>query len=212
MNVKGALYDWGGLNAWLFHAVNDWRGGVVDRVAWAGTQIGDHSLFPLYLALFTALALFSVRRADEVARQQSDSLARHWLETLGVLSVAYLVDAAFLTWAKAWYGYPRPLLALPAASVHVVGTPEYFHGLPSGHASFAMLIAAAIWPMLGMRGRVCAAIFVLWVGIARVNVGAHFPADVLAAWLTALVVVLLIRAVLRRLFFSESRSAATSSI
>jgi membrane-associated phospholipid phosphatase len=66
--------------------------------------------------------------------------------------------------------------------------------------------------MLGMRGRVCAAIFVLWVGIARVNVGAHFPADVLAAWLTALVVVLLIRTVLRRLFFSESRSAATSSI
>jgi membrane-associated phospholipid phosphatase len=33
-----------------------------------------------------------------------------------------------------------------------------------------------------VRGRTLLAILPLWVGISRINVGAHFPADVLAGY------------------------------
>jgi membrane-associated phospholipid phosphatase len=35
-------------------------------------------------------------------------------------------------------------------------------------------------------------LFVLWVGASRVSLGAHFPADVVAGYLSSLVVVLLV--------------------
>ena len=78
---------------------------------------------------------------------------------------------------------------------YVVGEAEFRRSLPSGHASFAMLIAASLWPMLGRWQRWAALFFVAWVGVSRVNVGAHFPADVLASWLTALPAVLLARGI-----------------
>lgn len=92
------------------------------------------------------------------------------------------------------FDFPRPPLALPIETVHIVGEAEYHHSLPSGHSSFAMLIVASIWPVLFFPWqKYLAVIFVLLVGISRVSLGAHFPADVLAGWLSSLVIVLGVR-------------------
>ena len=195
---KAILYDWNGGNLWLFHAINDLRGPVLDRFMLVGTQIGDYALFPVYLALAVLTATLVSAHATVIDPKQDQQLAVRWLITLSILCVASLLDGAFLTWAKHWFDYPRPLLALPQGSVNVVGEAEYRRSLPSGHASFAMLIAASLWPMLGNRQRWAAVFFVIWVGASRVNVGAHFPADVLASWLTALPAVMLTRAIVGR--------------
>lgn len=196
--LKEMLYEWGGTNLWLFHAINNLRGDYFDRFMLLGTQIGDHALFPVYLALIVLAATFAVTRATGDIPNQGQKLALCWLGTLSILCVAYLLDGAFLTWGKHWFDFPRPLLALPQGAVHVIGEAEYHRSLPSGHASFAMLIVASLWPMLDNRQRWAAAFFVAWVGVSRVNVGAHFPADVLASWLTALPLVLLVRMIARQ--------------
>jgi membrane-associated phospholipid phosphatase len=195
---KAIIYDWGGANLWLFHAFNDLRGPVLDRFMLLGTQIGDHTLFPIYLTLIVLAATFAATRATGIDPKQGQQLAVRWLTTLSILCVASLLDGAFLTCAKYWFDYPRPLLALPQGSVNVVGESEYRPSLPSGHASFAMLIAASLWPMLGGWWRWAGVFFVIWVGVSRVNVGAHFPADVLASWLTALPAVMLTRGMVGR--------------
>lgn len=192
--IREVFYDWGGANLWLFHAVNDLRGPVLDRFMLLGTQIGDHALFPVYLTLIVLVAAFAANRDPN----QGQKRALSWLGTLSILCAAYLLDGAFLTWAKHWFDFPRPLLALPQGAVHVIGEAEYHRSLPSGHASFAMLIAASLWLILDNRQRWAAAFFVAWVGVSRVNVGAHFPADVLASWLTALPIVLLARMIAMR--------------
>lgn len=192
--LKWILYDWGGANLRLFHTINDLRGPVLDRFMLLGTQIGDHALFPVYLTLIVLVAAFAVNRDQKMGKK----LAMRWLGTLSFLCVAYLLDGAFLTWAKHWFDFPRPLLALPQGAVHVIGEAEYHRSLPSGHASFAMLVAASLWPMLKRWQRWAAMGFVVWVGVSRVNVGAHFPADVLASWLTALPLVLLVRMIASR--------------
>lgn len=194
--LKEIFYDWGGANVWLFHAVNGWRGTALDRFMLLGTQLGDHKLFPAYLTLIVLAGAFAASRAARIEAQRQQAML--WLGVLSVLCVAYLLDGAFLTWAKSWFDFPRPLLALPPGAVHVIGAAEYRHSLPSGHASFAMTIAASLWPMLKRWQRWAAMAFVLWGGVSRVNVGAHFPADVLAGWLSAWLIVWLIRMGARR--------------
>jgi membrane-associated phospholipid phosphatase len=85
------------------------------------------------------------------------------------------------------------------AQVVVVGAPELQYSLPSGHASFAMLLAAGLWPAFTRPGRLVLTVFVLWVGLSRISLGAHFPADVAAGYLSSLLLVLGVRAAVQRL-------------
>lgn len=197
--MKEILYDWGGLNVWLFHVINKTHGEFIDHFMLLGTSLGGHANFTLYLGLTALVAVFAVRRSPSYG---SDA-AERWLAVLAVFSIAYLLDGWLLGWLKPLLDFPRPPLALLQGSVHIVGQPEYHHSLPSGHSSFAMLVAASLWPALNRGGKALAAFFALWVGLSRISLGAHFPADVLAGFLSSLLVVLLVRAVVNGLYGSR---------
>lgn len=190
--MKAILYDWGGLNVWLFHLVNDVHSALLDQIMLLGTALGNHTHFPLYVALLGVTAVFVAGRAP----------GRHawsWLLALAVFAAAYNLDGWCLGWLKPYLDFPRPPLALPMGAVHVVGDVQLHHSLPSGHSSFAMLCAASVWPVLKRPGRYLAVIMVLWVGVSRISLGDHFPADVVAGYLSSLLIVLAVRALLRRL-------------
>jgi membrane-associated phospholipid phosphatase len=188
--MKEILYDWGGFNVWLFRAINNARGEYLDKFMLLGTQLSDHANFPLYLAL---TALFAVIMTANARRISSTS----WLVVIAVFSTAYLLDGLFIGALKPLLDYPRPPLALTA--VHIVGRAEYHHSLPSGHSSFAMLCVASLWPVLTRRIKVIGIFLVLWVGVSRISLGAHFPADVLAGFLSSLLIVLLVYKVVQLL-------------
>ena len=184
--MKAIFYDWGGLNIWLFHLVNDVHCAFLDQVMLFGTATGDHAHFPLYVAILGIAAIIAAGRNPE-------RHAMPWLLTIAVFTLAYNLDGWFLGWLKPYLDFPRPPLALPSGTVHVVGEARLHHSLPSGHSSFAMLCAASAWPLLNRPGRYVAAAWVLWVGVSRISLGAHFPADVLAGYLSSLLIVMLVR-------------------
>jgi membrane-associated phospholipid phosphatase len=203
--MKEILYDWGGANVWLFHAINDIRFGWLDQVMLLGTILGDHILFPLYLGVLTLFALVVVNTPFQDTSQHRVRVSR-WMAVIAVFSLAYLFDGLLLGYIKPLLDFPRPPLALPAGTLNIVGLPEYHHSLPSGHSSFAMLMTASLWPVLNRNWRIAGAIFVLWVGISRVSLGAHFPADVMAGFLSSLAVVLLVYVAVQKLMrFVEIR-------
>ena len=201
--MKEIFYDWGGANVWLFHAINNVRSQFLDQFMLLGTALGDHANFPVFLCVVTFAALLSVAINSRSDRQPQENLALRWLALIVVFSAAYVLDGWLVGWFKTWLNFPRPFLALPPGSVHVVGIPQLHHSLPSGHSSFAMLVIASLWPMLKRGGRVMGIVFVLWVGLSRVSLGAHFPADVVAAYIISALMVLLvwasINALLRRI-------------
>ncbi len=65
---------------------------------------------------------------------------------------------------------------------HVLGTLEEHYSLPSGHSTYAALVAGALWPLAGVRQRMALVAYVVLVGWSRIAAGMHFPADVLAGW------------------------------
>ena len=201
--MKEIFYDWGGANVWLFHAINNVRSQFLDQFMLLGTALGDHANFPLFLCVVSFAALLSVAINSRSDPHRQENLALRWLAVIVVFSAAYVLDGWLVGWLKTWLNFPRPFLALPPGSVHVVGIPQLHHSLPSGHSSFAMLVIASLWPMLNRGGRAMGIVFVLWVGLSRISLGAHFPADVVAAYIISALMVLLvwasINALLRRI-------------
>jgi len=84
---------------------------------------------------------------------------------------------------KHWIEYPRPAGVLDPSSFHIVGHPLEYLSLPSGHTLTAFSVATAFYFAANSKYRK-----VLWplflvaltAGVARIAVGAHWPADVFA--------------------------------
>lgn len=194
--MKAILYDWNGVNIWLFHIINNIRSEFIDKFMLLGTELGGHAHFPYYLAVIALAAVIAVSGKSVQEPLQYKEQVTSWVVVLAVFSIAYLLDGLLLGILKPLLDFPRPPLALALGSVHIVGQPECHHSLPSGHSSFAMLIVASLWPVLNSWWRLGGSVFVLWIGLSRVSLGAHFPADVVAGFLSSLFVVILVRAVL----------------
>lgn len=76
---------------------------------------------------------------------------------------------------------PRPLEVLDAQAIHVIGEPLYVAAMPSGHTLTAFAAATAIYFSLAPSGRhryLWLFALALGVGLSRMAVGAHWPADV----------------------------------
>jgi len=187
--VKTLFYDWGGANTWLFYTLNGWHNDVSDAVMQLGSLLGDHERFAVYLLALVLVAWWRVGRGDN---------AQRWFNVVVVFSAAYVLDGIIVGWLKHALDFPRPPAALPLESIHLGTPPEYRHSFPSGHAVFAMTCVASLWPLLPRAGHIAAVLFVFWVALSRVNLGVHFPADVVAGALLALAIVLGIRLTLDR--------------
>lgn len=172
MTLKFFLYDWGGFNAALFQVINQGTPTIFAPLAWVFSNIlGNYWTAPLVM-----LGLWAWSRS---AREPSRALAIRQQLVLFVVSFGL---AMFVTTAlKLSFDYPRPL-ALDGDLMRGVGTAEWHYSLPSGHSTYAALVAGALWPLVATRLRLTLALYVVLVGWSRIAAGMHFPADVLAGW------------------------------
>jgi membrane-associated phospholipid phosphatase len=98
---------------------------------------------------------------------------------LAAASLALLVNQLI---GKLWHR-PRPFASHPAA--HVWGSRSHDPSFPSDHASAAFAIAFAVFLYDRLVGSIFLAAAAI-IGVGRVFIGAHYPADVAAGVLVGL--------------------------
>ncbi|MEN7527546.1 MULTISPECIES: phosphatase PAP2 family protein [Cupriavidus] len=99
--------------------------------------------------------------------------------------VAFGMAFAVVGASKFLFDFPRPA-AVFGHLWHSIGSIETHYSLPSGHSTYAALVAGGLWPMVRAHWRPALLTYVALVGWSRLATGMHFPADVLAGWLVAL--------------------------
>lgn len=168
------------LDRTVFRALNGDAGEIVDAIMQLFTWLGD----AIVLAPLVAAFLFLANRAKFASR-------------LALVTVATASASVVTMVLKHVVSRPRPLAALGAAAVHVVGKPVFERAWPSGHAT----VAAAVWLSLALifpRARLPLIAIGIVSGYSRIYVGAHFPADVIAGFAIGSTFVFLARFVLQR--------------
>jgi len=93
---------------------------------------------------------------------------------------------------KSGFNLPRPPFVLPHDSFFIIGPAHNHHSFPSGHTATAFAFAGAL--AFGLKDKkMQTALFLaaVLVGLSRIGVGVHWPADVLAGlivgWGSALI-------------------------
>ncbi|MBN4079476.1 phosphatase PAP2 family protein [Beggiatoa alba] len=162
------LFD---VNQSLFLQLNSWGRSALGTMAWANaTILGDT------LVAFSLLGLFARKRPDIV-----------W-----ALLLAALFATAWVHLLKPLFDHSRPLAALGADIVNVIGVELHRNSFPSGHTTTAFTLAAIIC-LRGVHPALAISVLLLasLAGISRAVVGAHWPLDILAGafggWMAAVI-------------------------
>ena len=129
---------------------------------------------------------------------------RHWREA-AALGLAIALTQGLVALLKGLVSRPRP-----AENEFVAGASGF--SFPSGHSATSMALYATLTVLVlrACRGKARVAValvgvvLILAVGLSRVYLGAHYPSDVLAGWITGGLLVLLSLGLVGRL----SRSSA----
>jgi len=77
--MKEIIYDWGGANVWLFHAINDIRFEWLDQIMLLGTTLGDRNLFPFYLGVLAVFTLVVVNTPFQDTSHTGSGCRAGWL-------------------------------------------------------------------------------------------------------------------------------------
>lgn len=195
--LKHIFYDWGGLNAWLFLQINNFHTDWYDSVMNIGSMLGKYTLFPLYFLIIAGVAYWQTRE-NKIVPVHLNEQKKRWTITLLVLLFSYAASFAWVPNLKQFLMFPRPFMEFAEGVVQTVGPLESpYSSLPSGHSSFAMLMVAGLWPILSRKGKILAGLYAAWVGVSRMALGMHFPADVFWSMLFSLAVVVMIRRMVR---------------
>ena len=195
--MKAIVYDWGGFNIWLFHYINDLRGAIIDPIMQFGTLLAEHKLFWLYLLLILLARVWQLERQNNRGILLTAQQSKLWIIVIVTFILSYVIDSWLVSWLKHYFNYPRPPLVLPAGSYHLLTyKSDLNHSLPSGHTIFAATIAASLWPIARMRLRIGLTFFVIWVGLSRISLGIHFPADVVYGAIIGVSLVVILRQLL----------------
>ena len=160
----------------IYRALNNF----VVHHAWLGRTLAEVEKWAVPVL---AMATFGLWLLDRPGNRRKWKLAS--ATALASAALALLVNQAI---AQLWHR-DRPFAAHPSA--HVWGSRSHDPSFPSDHASAAFAIAFAVLLFDRLAGAVLL-VAALIVGVGRVFIGAHYPADVLAGLLVGLACALLV--------------------
>jgi membrane-associated phospholipid phosphatase len=147
------------LNVALFRLINDAGTVLPETIAWWVTSLGDGMTAAVIGLLF----------------------ARRYPHILPTILVAAVLGGLITHIPKDLLALPRPAGVLDDSTIHIVGRTLRRGSMPSGHTLTAFTLAGVLVAQLSSGyARALVWLLAIIVGLSRIAVGAHWPADVCA--------------------------------
>ena len=167
------------MNNFLFCIINQYRYPSLDIFMNVGTVLGNFFNMFWVLPLFLVAGLFFPMRKIAIPGFRKIQIS----EIVFLLLVGYIITGILVTVLKFGLHMPRPSVVFGSYVVHSWEIPDSPYSFPSGQSAFAMLIAATFWMRTNkIMLKAILLIYIVWVGLSRINLGMHFPFDVVSGF------------------------------
>lgn len=149
-----------------YHLINQWAGHIplLDRLMAFGAQYA--------LELYTIMFLMAWFRLPK-----SDMNRRHALIVMGFSGILALMFNVLI--AHVWFR-PRPFMTLPQGSFTQLIPHSLDTSFPSDHTAGSFAFAAGSWKKADRWVSFSFTVLAVFVAVARIYTGVHWPTDVLA--------------------------------
>jgi membrane-associated phospholipid phosphatase len=193
MNYKYILYDWFGYNKIFFQYIHNFSDNktFIKPYIFFTKYIGEYLLFPLH---FLLLIIFMASYIVINKQRHSFSLQANYAKTVFILLFSIALGAIFVEALKIYFALPRPycenlnVINKIMLSLTTFKSSDCYKSFPSGHSWYVATFIFSIWGILNRFFKVIGILTIATVGLSRIIVGMHFPADVVYAILFASII------------------------
>ena len=187
---KNVLYDWFGYNRILFDALNNAteNAAVLKTLKFITDYIGHYMMFPIHICILM-LIVYTITHTKN--RNIEKELV--YIKSIIVLLATLMLLMTVGQLTKIYFSFVRPycspdIVLNPAVKSVMNGDyhmDKCFRSLPSGHTMYVTTFVLSMWPALNKTLKRLGVATIVSVGLTRVTLGAHFPADIVYGFLLA---------------------------
>jgi len=204
--MKHAIYDWFGLNQTLFTQINHISNNFVCQyLSYIFSILFAIFVFLIYYFALVLYRYYRLRKSGFDYVQYS-----RYFDELLKIGACYAAIGLIYTLMKFCVNLPRPYCSLTEfVSIANFASERCLSSFPSAHTAVAVLIFYSLLPYLNFTGKLLGSAVIILVGLSRIALAMHFPADVLYSVMIAFCICYFID---KFLFFSWIRQYFISPV
>lgn len=184
--MKELIYDFYGGNIEIFYYINNtFHSTFYQHIFKYISAIFDIEMFAIYYCAILAILSY---RIYSIKQYEQYSFCFDFMVKLGICYTCFGFIYAALKFSV---NMPRPFCSLPENSfvtILDISKERCLSSFPSSHAGLASLITIFLWNYIGSWIRISWIIIVTLVGISRMALAMHYPADIIYSIFIALAV------------------------
>ena len=185
-DMKDLIYDFYGYNEEIFHEINHaFSSPILQHLCKYVSLLFDIEMFAVYYCIILAILIY---RIFTLKQYDQYSFCYDFMVKIGICYTCFGFAYAAL---KFGVNMPRPFCSLPEdtfTTIMDISQERCQSSFPSSHTGLVFLITLFLWDYVGWVARAFWIGLVMLVGISRIALAMHYPADIFYSLLIAAVV------------------------
>jgi len=172
--MKFILYNWLGLNEYLFILLNaTLNHGLLPYFFYLVSILFKEFVFLIYYAAFVT---YEVRNFSTQTHEKYNKIFNKAVEIGSIYASVMVV----YTLIKYTVNFPRPYCSMSSfVSISNFAHERCLSSFPSAHTAMAIIVCWWVWPYVNRLGRILLIALVILVGLSRIALAMHYPADII---------------------------------
>lgn len=172
--MKFIFYNWLGLNEYLFTLINSsLNHGALPHFFYVISILFKEFVFLIYYAAFVT---YEVRNLSTQTYEKYNKIFNKAVEIGSIYANVMVV----YTLIKYTANFPRPYCSMSSfVSINNFAHERCLSSFPSAHTAMAIIVCWWVWPCVNRLGRILLITLVILVGLSRIALAMHYPADII---------------------------------